>query len=116
MRSRPAPGFTVVEAIIAIALLGVAAASLASAMAASATLRARAEARFGAAAGTADRVAQLGRRPCAAADTAGSDRRRRTTERWAAARVQQGWAAAETVFVARIAEPTIVHMLVACAP
>lgn len=116
MKHRKPRAFTVVEAIIAIALLGVAAASLASAMAASTALRARANARFSAAAGSADRVSQLARRPCAAADTGGAHQRSGITERWSATQTPDGWAVAETVFAARAPEPIVVKMVVACAP
>ena len=116
MSQRTFPGFTVVEAVIAIALLGVAGASLASAMAASTAIRTRAKARDGAAAGLADRLAQLARRPCSAADTAGVDRRNGIAEHWSAKRTIPGWAAVETVQVAGIQEAAVMTVIVACPP
>jgi len=104
--------FTIVEALVAATIVGLASAALALSLAASGTLRQRASARTGAAELTVGRVATLGARGCSAADTSGTTASHTLTERWGAQRAGAAWIYADTIAGAPIAT---VHLFGAVA-
>ena len=83
--------FTIVEALVATAIVGLASAAFAVALAANGSLRAQASARVVAAQIVAARLASLAARRCAAPDTGGIARADRATESWRARRIGAAW-------------------------
>lgn len=113
--NRPERGaFSIVEALVATAMLGIAGSALVVALGVAGSIRARGAADSGAAAATADRIALLARRPCASADTSATERRGALTDRWAARHDAAGWAFAETVSAAGATTPGTAAGVVTC--
>jgi len=93
----PRAGFTVVEALVATAIVGIAAAALAASLTATGAVRARATARNRAAAIARGQVAELSGRACAAPDTAGVIAVAGATGTWEARRAGAGWTFSDSV-------------------
>ena len=85
------PAFTVVEALVATAVIGVASAALAAAFTATGSLRARAAIRVAAATLPRARIASLAARSCAAPDTAGGIAVSGLRGTWVARRTGAAW-------------------------
>lgn len=111
-----AAGFSVIEAIVATTMLGVAAAMLAATLGALRTFRATAEARAASALAVGERVATLARRPCASGDTAGSERLGRAITRWGATRSGAAWSYAESTAAPGGGPALVIEGRVPCAP
>ena len=109
-------GFTVVEALVAVAMLGAAGTALAIAFATSSAIRARAQSDAHAAAAVADRMALLARRPCAGRDTGAVRSAGAVSERWTAVRSPAGWAFRVSVTVVGAPASTVVTGEVLCLP
>lgn len=88
--------FTLVEALVATAVIGVAGATLAAVLGGTAVMRARALADARAAQLFRERIGTLAVRACNAADTQASS----PPERWHARRVAGAWVYADTITVA----------------
>jgi type II secretory pathway pseudopilin PulG len=91
------PAFTVVEALVATTVIGVASAALAAALTATGTLRARAAVRVAAATLPRARIAALAARSCAAPDTAGGIAVSGLTGTWVARRTGAAWTFSDSV-------------------
>jgi type II secretory pathway pseudopilin PulG len=100
--SRLRTGFSIVEALVAIAMMGVAGGFLAAAFTVSTVARRRAELDSRTAALVHERVASLARRSCALADTSGSSSAGASREWWTARRAESGWIFSESVVVAGV--------------
>ncbi len=111
-----ARGFSVVEALAATTMLGVAGAMLAAGFGVIGAARARAGLRSGAAILAGERLSLLSRRPCEARDTSGEGRAGTAVSRWAAERTAGGWTFAETTIAPRAGPPLVVEGEVACRP
>lgn len=92
--------FTIVEALVATTIVGIASAALAVSLAASSHLRSRAAARIAAAQIAAQRTGFLSARACAAPDTDGVTAAARGTEVWRARRSAGGWTYSDSITVA----------------
>ena len=89
--------FSLVEVLVALALLGVAAAGLAAAVTAERRLRAIALQRSSAASAVRDRLEALAARPCARGDTAGVRALATGTEHWRALATSGAWLVVDSV-------------------
>jgi type II secretory pathway component PulJ len=84
-------GFTVVEALVATMIMGVAGGMLAAAFTVTTAARRRAALDTQTSIQVQERIAFLSRRPCSAADTSGSGTAGAATHWWRATRVADGW-------------------------
>ncbi len=109
-------GFSVVEAIVATTMLGVAGAMLAGTFSVLHAMRAHAAARAASSVAVAERVAVLARRPCAAGDTAGADRLGRAVSRWGARGLGAAWAFADSTAAPGGGPPVVTSGQVSCLP
>ena len=91
--------FTIVEALVATTIIGIASAALAISLAANSRLRGRAAARIVAARVATERLGFLSARPCAAADTAGTASSAGTSEAWTARRTAGGWTYTDSIAI-----------------
>jgi len=107
--------FTIVEALVALAVVGIASAALAVSLAASGSLRRRATARLATGQALGARLAMLAARPCTAADTNGVVTAGGITEWWTARRVGAGWAFTDSIGSSTAME-TRTSGAVSCAP
>ena len=114
MQTSSRSAFTVVEALVATMIMGVAGALLAAALTVTTAARRRASLDVRTAALVHERVAVLARRPCAAADTTGTAQVGNATAWWTARRVGSGWAFAESVRVPGAAARPAQTGLVSC--
>jgi hypothetical protein len=106
---------SVVEALIAVAMLGIAGASLCAAFAATTAARRHAAADTRAADATLARIAWLSRRSCVAADTAGLDADPGGSVAWTARRNGAKWVFTDSVRVNGVRAVTATGGFVACA-
>jgi type II secretory pathway component PulJ len=90
-------GFTVVEALVATMIMGVAGGLLAAAFIVTTAARRHAALDMQTAVQVRERIAHLSRRPCAAADTAGTAAHGNALIWWRASRVPEGWSFADSV-------------------
>lgn len=97
----PRAGFTIVEALVATAIVGIAATALAASLTATGAMRARAAARNLVAAIARAQVAELSGRACAAPDTGGVISVGGAVGTWAAQRAGAGWAFSDSVRAGR---------------
>lgn len=96
-------GFSVVEALVATAMLGIAGGLLAATLTVTTATRRRATLELRTARFMHERISDLSRRPCTAPDTSGASRDGPVLEWWTAQRAGGGWAIAESVSVAGLA-------------
>jgi type II secretory pathway pseudopilin PulG len=96
---RTRSGLTIVEALIATALMGVAGSMLAASFTVAGTARRNAARDARAAQALRERIAVLSRRPCAAPDTAGVDASGGATVFWTAHRAESAWRYSDSVIV-----------------
>jgi type II secretory pathway pseudopilin PulG len=97
MTHGPRAAFTIIEALVATAMLGVAGASLAATLTVVATVQNRAALRAATAAAGGRRLNALVRRPCTAPDTAGADAAGPVLDAWTARRTGGSWVFADTL-------------------
>ena len=98
MRFAQPKGFTIVEALVATMMFGVAGATLVASLAVMRALRTRGLAETAVARSAADHTALLAQRGCGAGDTAGTSRMAEAAEnRWVATRTAEGWQWADSV-------------------
>lgn len=115
MRSAHPKGFTIVEALVATMILGVAGATLVASLAVMRALRTRGQAETAIARSVADHTALLAHRGCAAGDTAGISRTADAVEnRWVATRAAEGWRWADSVFTPGARQAATLAGSVAC--
>ena len=115
MRHSNRNAFTIVEALVALVVVGIAGTAWAASLAANGALRSRASARVVAGRLVAARIAALAARSCAAADTGGVASAGTATEAWSAQRDGGRWSYSDSISVA----PTLavrVGGAVACRP
>lgn len=115
MQTSPRAAFTLVEALVATAIVGLASAAFALSLAANASLRAQASAHANAAELMAARLASLANRACVAPDTAGTATANGATESWRARRIGAAWSYTDSI----TASPTLTVRgtgLVSCLP
>jgi type II secretory pathway pseudopilin PulG len=99
MRTRHPGGFTIVEALVATVMFGVAGATLVASLAVMRAVRVRGLAEFAVARAASDHRAMLAHRACSAADTSGVLTTVDAVEhRWSATRVPEGWRWVDSVF------------------
>lgn len=104
--------FTLVEALVATAVIGVAGATLAAVLGGTAVMRARADADARAAQLFRERIGSLAVRACTAADT----QLLSPVEQWRARRVAASWLYSDTVHVTPAPRVVSMRGAVACAP
>jgi prepilin-type N-terminal cleavage/methylation domain-containing protein len=109
-----ATGFSLVEALVALALFGVAAGLLAGAMTVTVAARRRAELERHTSVAVHERIALLARRPCAAADTGGAPAAGATREWWSATRSGGAWVLVDSIATVGTAPRSAVRGEVAC--
>jgi prepilin-type N-terminal cleavage/methylation domain-containing protein len=107
-------GFTLVEGLVALAVIGVAAGLLASAVTVATAARRRAALDAHAAATLRTRVTMLARRSCADADTAATDRLGGAVVVWTARREGAGWAFVDSLFMPGTTSPPPLRGTVRC--
>ena len=100
MRHGPRAGFSIVEALVATVMMGIAGGLLSAAFTVATAARRSALRDTDAALALRTRVALLARRPCSAGDTAGVEVHGPTTVAWSAHRTESGWSFTDTVSVA----------------
>lgn len=106
MRQRGVPmttnpsAFTIVEALVATTILGIASAALVASLAANSHLRSRASAKTTAAQLSAERIGFLAARACTAPDSAGATGGAAASELWTARRSAGGWKYTDSIAVA----------------
>jgi type II secretory pathway pseudopilin PulG len=100
-------GFSIVEALIALALMGVAGGLLAATFTVAGAARRSAALQAQGAAVLRTRIALLSRRPCSAADTSGVDQVGGARDAWRAQRVDAGWEFTDSVAVPGAAPKTL---------
>jgi type II secretory pathway pseudopilin PulG len=105
-------GFSIVEALVATMLVGVASTLLAAALTVRTAARRQSARDAVAAHALSDVLSTLARRPCTAADTAAESALETAAGtarvRWAALRSRAGWSFTETLFVAAPGRRTVV--------
>ncbi len=107
--------FTVVESLVAIAVVGIAGAALAVSLTAGGVLRRRASVSVAASAVVAGRIALLAARPCAASDTGGTTSAGEASDAWTARRRGTVWVWADSIESVLLA-PILLEGAVTCAP
>ena len=105
--------FTLIEVLVALILMGVAAAGLVSALTGDRRLRDLAAAHLFAADRARERLESLAVLPCVAA-ASGASISAWGSERWTAAVSQSSWELADTLVLAHIAAPLVIRARVAC--
>lgn len=114
MQLRNPRGFTVVEALVAVAMLGTGGAMLAASLTVVHGLRARSLAGLAVADAVADHLGVLARRPCTAADTGGVSVAGGAANRWAATRHPRGWLLIDSVGIAGARTAAGLSAYIAC--
>lgn len=114
MRTLHRNGFTIVEALVATVMFGVAGATLVASLTVMRALRMRALAELAVAEAAANHAALLARRPCSAADTSGASLERAVQYRWSAARSPEGWRLVDSVATAGARETAALTGYIAC--
>ena len=107
-------GFTIVEALVATMIMGVAGGMLAAAFTVTTAARRRATLDRHTAVQVHERIALLSRRPCSAADTSGSGTLGAATHWWRATRIANGWAFTDSVTVPGAPARSAIAGTVAC--
>ena len=97
MHTSSRSAFTIVEALVATAIVGLTSAAFALSLAANASLRTRASARTAAAQIVAERLASLAARNCVAADTNGLTVANGAAESWRARRIGAAWSYTDSI-------------------
>jgi prepilin-type N-terminal cleavage/methylation domain-containing protein len=114
MNSRRAPrAFTIIEILVALILMGVAAAGLVSALTGDRRLRDLAASQTFAADRTRERLETLAALPCAAA-ASGTSASAWGSERWNASASQSSWQLTDTLSLVRVGAPLLVLARVGC--
>ena len=111
---RPRPALSLVEVVVALAVLGVAVATLAAALLSDVRLRALSHAQAGAGRRSHDRIEMLAVRRCTA-DTAGAAVESWGAEAWRATRDGRSWYLKDSLVPRRSASAFSVEARVACA-
>lgn len=114
-RNGAPPAFTLVEALVAIVLVGMAGAALAASFTTGSALRGRATVLTSAAGIAHSRIAALASRSCAAADTSGTTVARGASGSWTARRDGAGWAWSDSLRAGQ-AVPIRLEGTVTCTP
>lgn len=105
--------FTIIEILVALILMGIAAAGLVSALTGDRRLRDLAAVQTFAADRARERLETLAALPCASA-TSGTYASALGSERWSATVSQSSWQLTDTLSLARVAAPLIISARVAC--
>lgn len=114
-RNGPPPAFTLVEALVAIVLVGMAGAALAASFTTGSALRGRATVLTSAAEIAHSQIAALASRSCAAADTSGTTVAPGASGSWTASRAGAGWAWSDSLRAGQ-AVPIRLEGAVTCTP
>jgi prepilin-type N-terminal cleavage/methylation domain-containing protein len=113
-RLRARPAFTIVELLVALMLMGVAAAGITSALSGDRRLRDLAAANSFAANRARERLEELAALPCASA-ASGTSASSWGTERWHALADSLAWHLTDSLVLRRSTLPVIIQARVACA-
>jgi type II secretory pathway pseudopilin PulG len=107
--SLPAPklacqsGFSIVEALVALAMMGIAGGLLAATFTVTLAARRSAALDVHSAAVVRTRIAVLARRPCSAADTSGVDQLDGAVDTWSARRTESAWEFSDSLAIPGVA-------------
>lgn len=112
-RRRARRAFTIVELLVALTLMGVAAAGLTASLAGERRLRALAAAHDFAAARVRERLEVLASLPCAA-EASGSELSARGAERWHAWASQSAWQLTDSIELGRPSSRLLIEARVPC--
>jgi type II secretory pathway pseudopilin PulG len=107
-------GFTIVEALVATMIMGVAGGMLAAAFTVTTAARRRAALDVQSAVQAHERIALLSHRPCVAPDTSGSGSHGAALTWWRAARVPAGWSFSDSVSLPGVPPRPASSGVVAC--